>query len=216
MTFQYCVVEISISSIAHPHIASKLTTPTGNLKNRIGNSDLVKNARTKDHGGLFSGTTTGAKWMAIIGFSLFMLGTLILAVFVTFGPGGNILVTIGLPALWLVIVISRVAVTTKESDFDAFMELMKWQIAIAAAAAAIAAPIALDPDGKMRPEFEGILILFLISSALAAIGYALAREAWTQHREHLTKQQRNEDARAFAMEVASALNSSHQANSKRR
>lgn len=177
---------------------------------------MVKNAHTKDHDGLFSGTKTGAKWMAIIGFFLFILGTLILAIFVSFGPGGNFLVTIGLPALWLVIVISRVVVTTKESDFDAFMELMKWQIAIAAAAAAIAAPIALDPDGKMRPELEGILILFLISSALAAIGYALAREAWIQHREHLTKQQRDEDARAFAKEVASALNSSRQANPKRR
>jgi len=169
-------------------------------------------SRRNKHKSLFSGVTTGAKWSARIGFILFMAGTIAVALHVALKPGGDPLVTIGLPAVWLIIVISRIAVTTTESDFAAFMELMKWQIAIAAAAAAIVAPIGLDPDGSMRSDFKGPVYLFLSSSILAAIGYALAREAWSQHLENQERDKKTRTIQIFANEVATALTASRPGN----
>lgn len=169
-----------------------------------------RKARKQNPGTLFKGITKGAKWSAGIGFGLFILGTLAVAIYVAAGPGGNPLVTVMLPALWLIIVISRVLVTTNESDFAAFMDLMKWQIGIAAAAAAVVAPIGLDPNGTMRPEFEGPVILFMTSSILAAIGYALASEAWSQHQDRIKQEERTELAQNIRRELATAILSTRQ------
>ena len=156
---------------------------------------------------LFDGVTPGAKRWGIVGLVLFVLGTLLIGVYVTFFQDSDLLVMVGLLALWLVVVGSRVAVTARERELSAFIEVMKWQIAIGAAAAAVIAPIGLDPQGQLNPGFIGPAVLFLVSSGCAALGYALLREADQQIQARSAKQECDEKARLIGEQVAAAVDS---------
>lgn len=151
---------------------------------------------------MFEGVTRGAKISGYLGIGAFLVGTLLIGLYVSFGQDGVQIEMLGLLFLWLIIVGLRVGFADREGEIAAFSDVMKWQIAIAAAAAAVIAPLELDAaadiataelDGAERilpaePNVEagistglqGPIILFLVSSGCAAIGYALLREAEQQ------------------------------------
>ena len=162
--------------------------------------------------GMFDGASTGARRFGILGVLVFVAGTLVIGVYVGFVQGGDRLVSVGLPALWLVVVALRVGPATRERELSAFVEVMKWQIAIGAAAAAIIAPIGLDPEGHLNLGFAGPVFLFLVSSGFAAVGYALVREASLQIEGAAAKRASEEQARLLEEAVKAAVASSTVSN----
>lgn len=155
----------------------------------------------------FEGASTSARKYGYAGIILFLFGTLLLGVYFAFFQSGDPLVTIGLPVLWLIVVALRVGPAAPERELSAFVEVMKWQIAIGAAAAAIIAPIGLDPEGELSPGFFAPVTLFLVSSGCAAAGYALVREGALQVQAATAERESAEQARVLGEQVAAAVDS---------
>lgn len=156
---------------------------------------------------MFDGVTKGAKRFGMVGLGSFLLGTFLIGVYVSFFQDSFRKDMLGLLLLWLVVVGARVVPSKLEGELSAFCDVMKWQIAIAAAAAAVVAPIGLDSKGQLSSGFEGPVYLFLVSSGCAAIGYALLREAEQQLKDKARAEEREESARLVGSVVAGAVDS---------
>jgi len=154
---------------------------------------------------MFDGATKGAKRSGVLGLVAFTVGTLLIGLYVSFFQDSFREDMLGLLLLWLVVVGARVIPAKREGELSAFSDVMKWQIAIAAAAAAVVAPLGLNSEGQLASGFEGPVYLFLISSGCAAVGYALLREAEQQLKDKARAEEREESARLAGSVMAGAV-----------
>lgn len=151
-----------------------------------------------------SATATVAGWFGI---GIFVLGVLVSDVFIGVVLSTTAPLIWGPVVVWVAIFAVRVGLAPQK-EWPTFVELMKWQIGIGAATAAIVVPAALTEGGDSLLQEKGVrMALFLVftASLAGALGFALSREAALQAAAHDEQVQRDTERRLLARAIAAEM-----------